>query len=187
MKKWFTIATSLIFIISLLSVPNQASGHFNTTGKKWNAGYVNFYINNSSLPTTFDTPITSAMRTWFNQIPMNTQRQYSTSAGIHFEYSRASSHFPNDEIAVAIVSGTGNTIESVRILFNQNMTWTTSSSGSGYHIQTVALHEIGHALGLDHVGWSLIPDTRNHVMYYTYTDVKTSLHSHDIEGIKSIY
>ncbi|MCA1032876.1 matrixin family metalloprotease [Bacillus timonensis] len=70
---------------------------------------------------------------------------------------------------------------------NANYSFTTSTSGSGKYLPTVVLHEVGHALGLDHVGsWYSTSDTKEHVMYYTYTGSK-SLHSHDIDGVKAIY
>ncbi|NLY32909.1 MAG: matrixin family metalloprotease [Firmicutes bacterium] len=48
------------------------------------------------------------------------------------------------------------------------------------------LHEFGHVLGLGHVGFSLLPDTRAHMMYYTYTKAKP-LHAHDIQALVAIY
>ena len=46
---------------------------------------------------------------------------------------------------------------------------------------TIALHEAGHSLGLDH---SVDPDA---VMYPFYSGPVTGLHSDDIAGIQSIY
>jgi hypothetical protein len=53
-------------------------------------------------------------------------------------------------------------------------------SGS-YDLFTVAMHEIGHALGLYHSA------TYSAAMYASYTAAKTGLASDDISGIRSIY
>ncbi len=55
-------------------------------------------------------------------------------------------------------------------------------NGSTYDLFTVAEHEIGHALGLNHN--TSLPTA---VMYPNYTGVKSSLNADDIAGIRSIY
>jgi hypothetical protein len=55
--------------------------------------------------------------------------------------------------------------------------------GKTYDLQTVALHEFGHALGLDHsTGNGTGP-----VMYPTYSGLKKGLSADDIAGIQAIY
>jgi hypothetical protein len=51
----------------------------------------------------------------------------------------------------------------------------------GYDLQTVALHEIGHALGMYHSGYTSAE------MYANYNAIKNSLTSDDINGIRNIY
>jgi hypothetical protein len=65
------------------------------------------------------------------------------------------------------------------IVFNTGQTW---REGTTYDLFTVAMHEFGHALGLDHSTTS----TAN-VMYPSYTTVKSGLSADDISGIKAIY
>ncbi len=65
-----------------------------------------------------------------------------------------------------------------------DMTFNTGQSfnvGSTYDLFTVAMHEFGHALGLNESSVS------SAVEYATYTGKKTGLASDDIAGIRSIY
>jgi hypothetical protein len=61
---------------------------------------------------------------------------------------------------------------------NTMQTW---NMGTDYDLYTVAVHELGHALGLDH---STVTTAD---MYKYYSGVKTSLTSDDIAGIRAIY
>lgn len=66
------------------------------------------------------------------------------------------------------------------IEFNTAAAWSIGGVG-GYDLFTVAVHEIGHALGLAHSSTSAAE------MYGQYTNAKPSLHSDDIAGIRNIY
>ncbi len=65
------------------------------------------------------------------------------------------------------------------IFFNSTIYWT--ATGQTFDLETVAIHEIGHALGMDHSSLSTAD------MYATYNYQKQSLTSDDIAGIQSIY
>jgi hypothetical protein len=68
--------------------------------------------------------------------------------------------------------------ESGDIIFNTSQNW---NSSSGYDLETVALHEIGHDMGL---GESSVT---NAVMYPYYGGIQQSLASDDIAGAQSIW
>ena len=59
--------------------------------------------------------------------------------------------------------------------------WTTGSSPFAINVETVALHAVGHLLGLAH------SNVRKATMYASYTRIDTTLHADDIEGISTLY
>ena len=64
------------------------------------------------------------------------------------------------------------------IEFNSNIAWKVNDN---YDIETVALHEMGHSLGLDHSAIS------SAVMYAYYNGIKSNLTTDDVSGIQSLY
>ena len=64
------------------------------------------------------------------------------------------------------------------IVFNTNQPWRV---GADYDIQTVAMHEFGHALGLDHSSDSTA------TMYPNYTGTDQVLAADDKSGMQSVY
>jgi hypothetical protein len=83
--------------------------------------------------------------------------------------------------------GTGATavgqILDVDIEFNPGVQWSTGSSvtGNQQHLQTVATHEIGHFLGLDHSA------VVRAVMFPFSPNVSTTLSYDDVAGISQLY
>ncbi|HEU5116522.1 MAG TPA: matrixin family metalloprotease [Isosphaeraceae bacterium] len=65
------------------------------------------------------------------------------------------------------------------IILATDLNWRTN--GTTFDLETVAIHEFGHALGMDH---STISQA---VMHATYDGVKQSLNTDDVQGIGSIY
>jgi hypothetical protein len=62
---------------------------------------------------------------------------------------------------------------------NTRVTWNTN--GSNYDVETVMLHENGHAAGLGH------SENTSAIMYAYYGGVRRSLHQDDVNGIAALY
>jgi peptidoglycan hydrolase-like protein with peptidoglycan-binding domain len=68
--------------------------------------------------------------------------------------------------------------------FDDQETWATTHDGNGpgsIDLLSVAIHELGHALGLRHTN---VPEA---IMYPTYSGNRRTLAADDISGIQSIY
>ena len=65
--------------------------------------------------------------------------------------------------------------------FDEAESWSVTGSGGTFDLETVALHEIGHLLGLGH---SADP---NAIMYPTYSGVRRTLGQDDLDGIRRLY
>ncbi|MDB5334532.1 MAG: kly 1, partial [Planctomycetaceae bacterium] len=88
--------------------------------------------------------------------------------------------FQNTSLARAYMPPTANNFSVAGdIAFNTGIAY---GVGQGYDLYSVALHELGHALGLDHTSAS-----SSAAMWSSYNGIKTKLGADDIAGIRSIY
>jgi hypothetical protein len=73
------------------------------------------------------------------------------------------------------------------LVFNTDYSWRTDGSWNGVDVQSAALHEMGHTLGLgDIYGKSEFKYDTRQVMHY-YTDVKRILGNGDKTGVWKLY
>ncbi len=75
------------------------------------------------------------------------------------------------------------------IVFNANLTWNSyrgALRGNTRDLRRVALHELGHVLGLDHPDEAVPPQTVAAIMNSTVSNIET-LMDDDITGVKSLY
>ncbi len=79
-------------------------------------------------------------------------------------------------LAIASIWTSNGYIEEADMTFNTRYNW-----GSMYDVQTVALHEFGHWVGLNHC------EVSGSIMFTYYQGVQRSLHQVDIDGIRYIY
>jgi len=143
---------------------------------------VPYYINSSSSRIT---EINAAATSWNNagaNFAFNYRGTHSRSGGPLYNGVNEimwRDLGTNNALAIASIWVAGNIIMEADMSFNTRYNWSTS--GSIYDVQTVALHEFGHWVGLDH------SSTFGSIMYYQYKGTQRNLHQDDIAGIRYIY
>jgi hypothetical protein len=92
------------------------------------------------------------------------------------------SDLPGSTLAATCIPASG-TVNEFDIEFDGKRPWTTSDTDIAIDLASVALHEFGHALGLDHTS------VRPAVMFATYSrgSLKRALHADDVEGLVELY
>ena len=192
----------LIAKISLLAVLiiSTAVNAYVLEPFSWASNNIEFYIgfNGSEDGTSaadYQSALNNAMTSWGN----NSNFQYSpisaykdpcliTESNIYnsvrFKDDECGTAFGATTLAVA-VSGydDSNNTYVTAIGFNSLHDWGIhdNNSSSPYDFKRVALHEVGHTLGLDHSG------TTASIMYPSYQNNVTTLQTDDINGIRAIY
>lgn len=134
-------------------------------------------------PTTAMSPVARAFQTW--------------AANTHFRFSRAQDH-TNADIKVSFqrrdhgdgspFDGAGGILAHAfaptdgRFHYDGDEQWSVGAAPNAFDLETVALHEIGHLLGLGH------SSVQGAIMWPNISPgVTQGLHRDDINGIKALY
>lgn len=167
---------------------------FNPSGKVWpdTSIPVNFYIN----PNTNDIPgdgeriaVQNAMNTWSNVSCsfLGFQSQTSSCTAGSKDGVNCVSWKTTDSSYLALTYwwSSGSNFTETDIVFFEKYKWSTNPAYDEYDVESVALHELGHALGLSHNNSS-----STLVMFYQIlpgSTAKRSLQSDDISGVCNLY
>jgi hypothetical protein len=132
--------------------------------------------------------IRNAFQTWQNEIPIDFE-EVGTANNPNFRIG----WFAGAHGDTSAFDGVGNTLAhafypppcggefSGHMHFDEAETWALAAGGANIDTETVALHEIGHLLGLAH------SDVPGSVMFPTYQGQRRALSQDDIDGIRALY
>uniref|UniRef100_A0A2N9FS30 Peptidase metallopeptidase domain-containing protein n=1 Tax=Fagus sylvatica TaxID=28930 RepID=A0A2N9FS30_FAGSY len=151
---------------------------------KWPASMYHLtYGFEPGTPANAMSPVAKAFETW--------------AANTHFRFSQAQD-YTNANIKVGFhrrdhgdgsaFDGAGGILAHAyppsdgRFHYDADERWSVGAVPNAFDLETVALHEIGHLLGLDH------SEVEGAIMWPTISSGRTQgLHRDDIDGIKALY
>ena len=194
-----TRLTSLVMVLALFSVPRANAFEVSMTSRgkelKWPVRDVSYKVNSNSGPAGTDTALLAAMATWSEVSGADFQFHHagsSTDTGVANDGENVCSFGSiDDEDTLAYNSwwyypSTGEILES-DIVFNTAFQWSSAGASGKYDLQSVATHELGHALSLEDLYG---PGDVEKTMYGKTSPGETkqrSLHADDVAGIVYLY
>ncbi|XP_038716467.1 metalloendoproteinase 5-MMP-like [Tripterygium wilfordii] len=153
---------------------------------KWHAS--KYHLTYGFLPGTRSdaiTPVTQAFSTWAANTHFDfTHTQDYTNADITISFHRGN-HGDGD---INAFDGRGGILahafppQDGRFHYDADEQWSVVATQGAFHLETVALHEIGHLLGLGH------SSVEGAIMFPSIASgVTKGMHGDDIQGIKDLY
>lgn len=162
---------------------------FFVTGNKWNKTNLTYRLETGSRSLTKDeilAEVRKAFHTW-GEVCSLTFTETSGPADIVIEFPLQAhgdgKDFDGRTLTLAHAFGPPSFANNLAgdIHFDNAELWGLQDTNDTTDVQTVALHEIGHSLGLEHSNIGLS------VMHCQYQGQRRQLHTDDIDGIQSIY
>ncbi len=174
----------IIILVSLLFLSVDVLNAYNLMGMKWPDGtIVRYNINeNTSDVMTERGAVTGAMGSWSDLNTSGLKLVYNGSTGVTSSGFDGQNNIywqtatQNGTLATATTWYSGSTTFETDINFNDAYDWFTN--GGTFDIETVALHELGHCVGLGHDSGIMAPN---------YSGIRRSIDTDSRNGFYEMY
>lgn len=201
MRKKITLLLFCIFGISQLDAqilydngPIDDNPSFSIEGRKWDHTNLKYFFENGTNDisgTDEKTALIQAMQIWSNVTSLTfTEVTNAASADIVIKWAvgdhgdGTSFDSTNGVLAHGFYPPPNSGSYAGDVHFDDSENWSTSiqsTSSQPIDLVTVAIHELGHSLGLKH---SSVPGA---IMYAYYNGSQRTLAADDIQGIQALY
>ena len=159
-------------------------------GPKWglsslgsSGGTVSWAVD-GTIPPFFLSDLTAAFADWASYANIKFQ-EVSSTASAQIDFTMGAIDGLDNTLGETSYSYSGNIFNSATIEFDSEESWHVSGSqvvsNDSVNLFVVALHEIGHSIGLDH--YNSAPAVMNATLNPAVTDLQQS----DIDGAQAIY
>lgn len=188
MKNMKNKINNILMIVAIMAVSSAIISiasdvkAYSYSGYKWNSYPVSIDVSDTSLPSSWATPIGAASGAW-----NSASSPFYFNTGLSGHIITLANSGNTGKPATTYCYHTGSTLYDCDMVFNTYYSWSTSGQAGYYDVQNIATHEFGHWLWLNDLYGG--GDTEKTMYGYASTGEtkKRTLESDDLNGINYIY